>query len=714
MKILVKTSKHVDTTTTKTSLNYRKANWHLFKCEINKELDSLAKEVSTEWSTLDIDRIIKAATIKIHDVKSKCIPTFKPANNNTGELPDHIINILNKKKRALKIKHNTYNPHLKAEMSKLIRELNYNYTSQMKELYNNRLANKLKAININNDTFKEINKITGNKRWKEHDEGLLVNGHATFDELLQAKEFKRYYGTIYTEDTPATNHFLKEVEEKWRKIDVSTCQAPEKVTTEEDIKWILKGLKGKKSEGPDGISNALLKKMPYNFCILTAKIANRCLETGYFPEEWKKTIIAPIPKCANAKLAEDFRPIHLLSNWSKILESVILLRLTDEDGQPIGVPDIQFAYRKQHSAINAVDWLKKEVYENKRTRFFTGICALDVSKAFDKVWIKGLVYRLSNLVDETTTKILKSFLINRRAVVKVGNSYSSKFNLQSGVPQGSKLGPVLYNIYTSKITNTENLIQYADDLLIWNRCKAIAPIKTKMENDIRQVKTEMARWGIRINEAKTKYLITDHGGRRAQTRVNNAREVGLFPDRNNVPLIKGGNKLKYLGIVMNSDNNGKDAIEHAIKKGNIAFSKLRNLLRNKELALPVKTLIYNQLLKPVLLYGSELWEEGDNITELEEMERKWIREYTGLYRKKNGHYYSNDTIYRAAGIKINIRDAIDKRRERYEEKVYTHPNTTMSKRFDTLIGKDRDMLIRNNEYQAHTSEWKKKWKETVL
>lgn len=131
----------------------------------------------------------------------------------------------------------------------------------------------------------------------------------------------------------------------------------------------------------------------------------------------------------------------MLSNWGKVLEEVILSKMKNSDGEIKGVPPNQFAYRPGHSAVHAVDLHCAETRENRKRGRTTAVVSLDVTKAFDSVWRKGLVFKLrENKEHSNIVAMINSFMLDRRAVVRLGDTDSNEFHLGRGNSTGIETG----------------------------------------------------------------------------------------------------------------------------------------------------------------------------------------------------------------------------------------------------------------------------------
>lgn len=190
------------------------------------------------------------------------------------------------------------------------------------------------------------------------------------------------------------------------------------------------------------------------------------LRLPYFPTIWKLAVVIIIPKVGKPKnLATSYRPISLLPTLGKLFEKLILLRIRPILREHQIIPTTQFGFRLGHSTIHQVHRLTDTIASALERKQFCAGLFLDVAQAFDKVWHDGLLFKLKEFMPAQLYLIIKSFLENRSFTVRQGNSFSSKFNITAGVPQGSDLAHDLYNIFTADIPRTPNtlLAAFAND-----------------------------------------------------------------------------------------------------------------------------------------------------------------------------------------------------------------------------------------------------------
>ena len=164
-----------------------------------------------------------------------------------------------------------------------------------------------------------------------------------------------------------------------------------------------------------------------------------------------------------------YRPISLLPTISKILEKLILKRINKERNPQDWIPNHQSGFRQAHSTIQQCHRVADTINKALENRQFCTAALLDVSQAFDKVWHPGLLYKIKKILPTRYFNLLRSYLQERHFVTKYNNETSPSFQIHSGVPQGSILGPLLYILYTSDLPTTRDTTigTFADDTAIF-------------------------------------------------------------------------------------------------------------------------------------------------------------------------------------------------------------------------------------------------------
>jgi len=229
---------------------------------------------------------------------------------------------------------------------------------------------------------------------------------------------------------------------------------PAKPITPQEIKYYITKLRNNKSPGYDPINSKILKKLTNKTILFLTHIYNTMLRLSYIPSIWKfLTIILVIAKPEKPKhLVTSYRPISLLLTLGKLFEKLLLKRIAPIIKENNIIPNTQFGFRSYHSTIHQMHRNTDKIsplFEKKEPCHGVFV---DIAQAFDRVWHNGLLLKLKSFLPAPYFPILKSYLEDRYFTVKFNNSYSVYHKIKAGVPQGSDLSPIIYNIYTSDIS----------------------------------------------------------------------------------------------------------------------------------------------------------------------------------------------------------------------------------------------------------------------
>ena len=262
------------------------------------------------------------------------------------------------------------------------------------------------------------------------------------------------------------------------------------VVSEQDVIDVLNTLDPNKAVGPDIISNTMLIAVKNEVAKPLCLLFNKSFQCKIFPNNWKTAFVIPLFKNDNKSLPSNYRPVSLLSCVSKCIEKIgfkyifnhLLFNSLLCKFQSVFIP----GYSTTHQLVELYHTILLAL-DNKD---MTSITFADVSKAFDRVWIRGLILKLERYgVKGELLCWLKSYLSNRCQRVIIKDAISSVGELKAGVPQGSVLGPLLFLIFINDIADDMLGLGrlFADDTSIGHTVHDETTLKNMINIDLKYI-----------------------------------------------------------------------------------------------------------------------------------------------------------------------------------------------------------------------------------
>ena len=280
--------------------------------------------------------------------------------------------------------------------------------------------------------------------------------------------------------------------------------------TEEETEFIIETLNPNKANGLDGISNRMLKAVSKNISKPLAILLNRSFSEGIFPETWKISGLIPIPKKGDKTSPSNYRPIALLSNVSKIQERIAFKNLYNHLHENNLLYKYQSGFLPQHSTVFQLIDIYHNICQSFDNHRFSCMVFLDVSKAFDRVWHKGLIFKLKQHgIEGDFLNWLTDYLNGRQQQVIISGCTSTLKPIKAGVPQGSVLGPLLFLIYVNDIADSLLTLTrlFADDSSLFYSASSLEDIQGLINHDLIILSQWAKQWLVTFNPSKTEAIL---------------------------------------------------------------------------------------------------------------------------------------------------------------------------------------------------------------
>ncbi|KAF9760956.1 putative RNA-directed DNA polymerase from transposon BS [Nosema granulosis] len=332
------------------------------------------------------------------------------------------------------------------------------------------------------------------------------------------------------------------------------------------------------------------------------KIFNEIFNGATAPGIWYSSIIVPIPKkkSKTIELAE-FRPISLTCIPAKLFESIMSQRLLQVSDTENWLPVYQNGFRKKMSTIDNLIVLQQEIHTAFQKKEVLLAAFLDIKKAYDSVDRKILHDRFDELrVNGKLKKWIQNFLLHKReGVVRFKNCISKKYIFRNGVPQGSPISPLLFNIYVSglKELRPKKISQFADDIVIWEKSQDFPKAERKLNDSLEKINVWAKTLALEFSQTKSLVIPFTRKHIKATPLIKlDGLEINV------------SDSAKYLGVTFDKNLCWTAHVTEIIKTARKRMFLLKRMSNRKNgLNQTILLKLYTYTIRPILEYGAVVW-----------------------------------------------------------------------------------------------------------
>ena len=394
------------------------------------------------------------------------------------------------------------------------------------------------------------------------------------------------------------------------------------IITEEDVYDAFINLDTSKAMGPDGISQIVLSKCASVLCKPLHHLFCLTLKYGYLPCEWKLHKIIPVFKSGDRTQVKNYHPISLLSNTSKVLERIICNKITNHIVCQIN--PAQFGFLQNRSTVQQLLSFLSNAFNDCNQ---LDVIYLDISKAFDTVSHPHLLTKHSSFnIGGEVWLWFQAYITNRRQYVSINNSNSCLLPVESGVPQGSILGPLLFIIYMNNIPDSvfySNIYLFADDTKCFKR------IIVKNEMDLLQSDINCL-----FNWSSTTHL-SFHPSKSCHLSFNQKFPTSYTINGttiNSLPIHKD------LGVLISNNLEWSPHQDFVLTKAYKTLGLIRRTF-SQSISSSVKVKLYISLVRSQIMYCSTVWHPPlmKDITKIEQLQHRATKCFNSVTHTKLLH-----------------------------------------------------------------------------
>lgn len=416
-------------------------------------------------------------------------------------------------------------------------------------------------------------------------------------------------------------------------VDVGYCSSsPDPLDspfTMVELKLVL-GSVTDSAPGIDGIPYSFISNATDSFLSYFLALLNNIFISGSVPQVWKAQLIIPILKPnKNPSDPCSYRPIALSSTLLKTLEHLLKNRIEWFVESRNLLSDTQFGFRKGKSTMDSLGMFTSDIRIAFSLKKSIVAAFLDVKAAYDNVLLPILWEKLCRLKIPSRLSFLTLKLLSERHISFRGNdkTISPSRRIWKGLPQGSVLSPLLFNIYSADLETAKghsSILQYADDILLYSSDTNILKAADQVSRSLDSLEGWLEHHGFELSPSKSNIVVF--------TRKQSIPNVSVTSKGQVIPLKQ---HFKFLGLVLDSKLSGLPHCEFIREKCEKNLNILRCLAGVWWGAHPFALkLVYNAIIRSVLDYGTFLLEpsSAEGLQHLDRIQSKALRIITGAMK----------------------------------------------------------------------------------
>ncbi|KAK3507530.1 hypothetical protein QTP70_028078, partial [Hemibagrus guttatus] len=401
----------------------------------------------------------------------------------------------------------------------------------------------------------------------------------TSEESVQ-RRWKEYFEELMNEENEREKRVegVNSVEQKVDKI------------RKDEVRKALKRMKSGKAVGPDDIPVEVWKCLGEAAVEFLASLFNRVLESERMPEEWRRSVFAPIFKNkGDVQSCSNYRGIKLMSHTMKVWERVVEARLR----KVVEICEQQYGFMPRKSTTDAIFALRILMEKYRDGQRELHCVFVDLEKAYDRVPREELWYCMRKSgVAEKYVRVVQDMYERSRTVVRCAVGQTEEFNVEVGLHQGSALSPFLFAIVMDQLSEEVRqespwTMMFADDIMICSESRE------QVEENLERWRFALERRGMKVSRSKTEYMCVNEREGSGTVRLQGEE-------------VKKVQEFKYLGSTVQSNGECGKEVKKRVQAGWNGWRKVSGVLCERKISARIKGKVYRTVVRAAMLYGLEI------------------------------------------------------------------------------------------------------------